>query len=75
MGYIEVLPLTSRTPSIGVGYNSEFHAFLPWSISVIAYSHHMGYQLVLDKSMTFRWWYVKLPRHCTIGFEDVSESP
>ena len=49
IGCIQVLPLANETPFIGVGYNSVFHAFLPWSMSVIAYSHQLGYLLVLEK--------------------------
>ena len=48
MGCVQVVPLTSRTPSIGVGYNSVFHDFLPWCMSVITYFHHMVYLLELD---------------------------
>ena len=42
MGCVQVLPLSSRTPSIRVGYNSVCHALKPWSIYVISNSHHMA---------------------------------
>ena len=35
-------------PSYVVGYYSGFHFLLQWSLLVIAYSHHMGYLLVLE---------------------------
>ena len=58
---------------IEVGWNSRFHALLPWSMSFIVNSHHMGYRLALE---SFYEVYMVAWGHyldiCTIGFEGVS---